>query len=98
MNKTMNPQKRVSSHRRTAFFLNIERMLQGQDLLLYRDPEHRGCGIYNVLGSILRVVPFSAHMLFPSGTPFGIVLVHRALFKTITYIWSQDQWGQHCIL
>jgi hypothetical protein len=68
MNRTMNPPKGVSSRTQTASLLNISRMLQGQHLLLYRDFECHAFGIYNFAGSILRVVPFSAHMLVPSAT------------------------------
>jgi hypothetical protein len=86
MNKTMNPQKRANSRTWTNCLPGIERMLQGQDLLLYRDPEHRACGIYNLLGSIRQVVPFSASMLLPSQTLFNIVIVYRAVYRNITYI------------
>ncbi len=88
MNKTMNSQKRWNSRTWTNSLPGIERMFQGQDLLLYRDPEHRACGIYNLLGSIPQVVPSSVHMLFPSGTPFGIVPFSSVglFIDSITYI------------
>jgi hypothetical protein len=66
MNNTMNPQKGSSTRTRTASVLNIARRLQGQHLLLYRDFEYHACGIYNLSGSIVRVVPFSAHILVSS--------------------------------
>jgi hypothetical protein len=65
MNKTMNPQNRVSSRTQTASLLNISRMLQGQHLLLYRDLECHAFEIYRFLGSVPRVVPFSAHIFVP---------------------------------
>jgi len=73
MNRTMNPLYRVSSRTQTASLLNIWRMLRGQHLLLYRDFECHAFGIYNFVGSILRVVLSSAHMLVPSATSFVLL-------------------------
>ena len=70
MNKTMNSQKRASSRTQRVPFLSIARMFRVRRLVLYRDVEHRVCGIYSLPGNIPRVFPFSAHMLVPPATSF----------------------------
>jgi hypothetical protein len=70
MNKTMNSQKRASSRTQRVPFPSIARMFRVRHLVLYRAFEHQACGIYSLPGSILRVFPFSAHMLVPPATSF----------------------------